>query len=556
VIALVSEYFTYDDGGPRLLAGVELAVAAGEYVVVAGASSAGKTTLARLLAGRTGADGGGRFRGTLALGGETVRFGGVPGDPRIDPAAWSARVGFVAQGSWGQLSMMSASVAEEIAFGPANRGVPAPEMRSVVTEVAAAMGLTDLLGRDPRQLSGGQLQRTVVAAAVAGRPEVLILDEPFQGLDSDAARRVTEALDGLRASGTAVVVCEPMLPRSAPPDTRVLALADSRTVFAGPLVEAHRAGLRRYGIGTAGDAPRPEVGGEGDAPRSAVGSAADAPRSATGTVGHAPRPGGGSGPRTRPGAPTTPGRELVTFTGVGFRHADAGRRTRPAGEAAARRARPGDRTSEPHGIEPDPMVLQDVHLSVRAGEIVAIGGANGSGKSTLLQHLNGLHRAQAGSVVVDGVAIACQPTGALAGHVGYLFQDTDQQLFERTVLREVSYGPALAGRRREDATSRASGALARVGLGAYEEMHPHELGFVQRRLVAMASIIATGPVLWALDEPTSGLDDRARNLMAGLILEHAVLGGAVIMATHDDAFAEAVAHRRIRLEGGRVLLPD
>jgi energy-coupling factor transporter ATP-binding protein EcfA2 len=202
------------------------------------------------------------------------------------------------------------------------------------------------------------------------------------------------------------------------------------------------------------------------------------------------------------------------------------------------------------------MVLQDVDLSVRAGEIVAIGGANGSGKSTLLQHLNGLCRARTGAVVVDGITIAHQPTGALAGHVGYLFQDTDQQLFERTVLREVSYGPALAGRRRTDATSRASEALARVGLSVYEEVHPYELGFVQRRLVAMASIIATGPVVWALDEPTAGLDDRTRDLMAELIIEHAALGGAVLMATHDDAFADAVAHRLIRLEGGRVLAPN
>ena len=539
MIGLAVEYFAYDDGA-SLFAGVELVVAAGEYVVIAGASSAGKTTLARLLAGQTGADGGSRFRGTLTLGRETIRFDGSPTDPRIDPAAWSARVGFVAQSSWGQLSMMSASVAEEIAFGPANRGMPARDMQASVAEVAAAMGLTDLLGRDPRRLSGGQLRRTVIAAAVAMRPEVLILDEPFQGLDAEAAESVVDALEGLRAGGTAVVVCEPMLPRGAPADARVLALADGRTVFTGRLTEARWAGLGRYGIGTAGEAPR--ITGRH-------------------TGGHTGGQGVGyDGGTARPDRTSRPREELVAFRHVGFRHPardGAGRRS----DAATRRTENPGGLPDLHGTGPDhtsrdepvPLVLRDVDLSVAAGEIVAVRGANGSGKSTLLQHVNGLHRALSGSVVVDGVPIARQPTGELARHVGHLFQDTDQQLFERTVLREVCYGPLLTGSRRADAVRTASAALSRVGLEAYEELHPYELGFVQRRLVALASIIATGPVVWVLDEPTAGLDDPTRNLVAELILEHAAAGGAVIMATHDDTFAEAVATRTVRIERGRVL---
>lgn len=215
MIALDSTGFAYDDGA-RALAGVALTVEAGDHVVIAGASGSGKTTLARLLAGMTGADAGSTFTGTITLDGETVLFRGLPGDPRIDPARWSARVAYVAQGAWGQLSMMSSTVAEEIAFGPANRGMPAQELRQAVDDVADALKLTSLLGRDPRRLSGGQLQRTIIAAAVIQRPEVLVLDEPFQGLDDDAARDVAGALEALRRNGTGVVVCAPMLPRHAP----------------------------------------------------------------------------------------------------------------------------------------------------------------------------------------------------------------------------------------------------------------------------------------------------------------------------------------------------
>jgi energy-coupling factor transporter ATP-binding protein EcfA2 len=489
VITLESGSFAYDDG-TTLLTGLTLAVAPGEYVIVAGASGSGKTTLARLLAGQTGGDAGSSFRGAITLDGETVRFDGVPTDPRIDPSAWSAKVAHVAQGAWGQLSMMSATVGEEIAFGPANRGVPADDLRRLVADVAAALGLGNLLHRDPRRLSGGQLQRTVIAAAMVQRPRILVLDEPFQGLDEHAVRGVAAALEELRRDGAGIVVCEPLMPRTAPPGARVLALADGRCVFDGPLADAHRAGLGRYGIGIGGDPPRAA----------------------------APDP-------VDPSAPV-----LVRMEGVGFRHAPDG----PTGGAG----------------------LTGVDLSVRAGEIVAVRGPNGSGKSTLLQHLNGLHRADTGRVTVGGVPILRQPTGALAATVGYLFQDTDQQLFERTVLREVSYGPRAAGLGKDAAVLRAAEVLDRLGLEGAQQAHPYELGFVQRRLVALACLIATGPRVWALDEPTAGLDAPTRSLLAGLLARHAREGGAVVLATHDAAFADAVAHRTVRLDAGRVLTDD
>ncbi|WP_052274209.1 ABC transporter ATP-binding protein [Arthrobacter sp. L77] len=490
MIALDSTGFAYDDGA-RALAGVALTVEAGDHLVVVGASGSGKTTLARLLAGMTGADAGSTFTGTLTLDDETVRFRGLPGDPRIDPARWSARVAYVAQGAWGQLSMMSSTVAEEIAFGPANRGMPARELRQAVDDVAAALKLTSLLGRDPRRLSGGQLQRTIIAAAVVQRPEVIVLDEPFQGLDDDAARDVAGAMEALRRNGTGVVVCAPMLPRHAPQGARVLALADGRSVFEGPLAEARRAGLQRFGIGTEGEPLR-----LGD----------DA----------APRPVG----------PTVP--ELVAVRGLGFRY-----------------------PPEPGSAAP-PAGLAGVDLSVRAGEVVAVRGPNGSGKSTLLQHLNGLSRADTGSVTAGGVRIDRQPTGTLAATVGYLFQDTDQQLFERTVLREVSYGPRAVGLRKDDAARRAVLAFDALGLGALADAHPYELCFVQRRMVALASLIATGPAVWALDEPTAGLDEPARHLLATVLSRHTRDGGCVLMATHDAAFADAVAHRSVWLDGGRI----
>ncbi|TYC97900.1 ATP-binding cassette domain-containing protein [Arthrobacter echini] len=487
MISLEVESFAHDGAAPALT-DVSLSVQPGEHVVLAGASGSGKTTLVRLLAGLTGLDAGATLLGSITLGDQRLRFDGSPRDPRIDAARWSAQVAYVAQGAWGQLSMMSSTVGEEVAFGLANRGVPSAQLRLRVEEVAVALGLTPLLQRDPRRLSGGQLQRTLIAAAVVQRPRVLVLDEPFQGLDDDAVREVGAALEVLRGDGTGVVVSAPMLPLDAPRSARVLALAGGRPVFDGPLAEARSAGLDRYGIGTAGDPPT----------------------------------------RTGVDRPAGAGPALVELRNVSFSYPDERGAPRVAG-------------------------LRGIDLDVHPGEIVALRGPNGSGKSTLLQHLDGLLRAGAGSVTVEGTLIRRQPTGSFAGTVGYLFQDTDQQLFERTVLREVAYGPRVTGAGRAEAGRRAAAALAEVGLRAVEEVHPYELGFVQRRLVALASLIATGPSLWVLDEPTAGLDAPARETVAALLAAHARAGGAVVLATHDAAFADAVVHRSLWLDDGRVV---
>jgi energy-coupling factor transport system ATP-binding protein len=197
-------------------------------------------------------------------------------------------------------------------------------------------------------------------------------------------------------------------------------------------------------------------------------------------------------------------------------------------------------------------VLRDVDVRVEPREVIALTGANGSGKSTLLQLFNGLLRPSSGTVEVAGEVLGRRAVGRTAGAVGFLFQDTDQQLFERTVLREVSYGPAAAGRHRADAAERARAALAAVGLEQLAGEHPYELGFAQRRFVALASLIASGPALWVLDEPTAGLDQRGRGRMARLILDHAAAGGAVVLATHDESFARAVCTRSLELRDGTV----
>lgn len=472
MISVEVRTFTYDDGAG--LADISLTLAAGERVLVVGASGSGKSTLARLVAGQFDAGQGQRFVGSLTLAGERLVFEGSDADPRVDPAAWASHVGFVGQRAHAQLSMVCSTVAEEIAFGLANRGVPAEEMHLLVALTAERLGLTGLLDRDPRRLSGGELQRVCIAAAVVGEPGLLVLDEPFKGLDAAGWQSLERLLEELTQSGTTVLQFEPTCPREVASGVRVMVLAGGTVLAEGSDTEGEHAN------NVEALASRLKPVGE----LSGIG-----------------------------GTPAVQLRDLSFSYG---------------GET----------------------VLSRENLAVRRGEAVAVLGPNGSGKSTLLQHLNGLLRPSAGTVRVQGEDIRGRTTGALAASVGYLFQDTDQQLFERTVLREVSYGARAAGKPAKECRQAAMEALDDVGLGNQSDAHPHDLCFRDRRLLALASLIVAAPDIWVLDEPTVGLDVRGLEVLARLIRRHTCNGGTLLMATHDEAFARAVCHRMITLGSG------
>lgn len=472
MISLDLRTFIYDDDGAGL-ADISLTVAAGERVLIVGASGSGKSMLARVVAGQFDAGQGHRFVGSVSVAGERLTFEGSDSDPRIDPAAWAAHVGYVGQRAHAQLSMVCGTVAEEIAFGLANRGIPAEQMRGLVQRTADRVGLNNLLERDPRRLSGGELQRVCIAAAVVDSPGLLVLDEPFKGLDAAGHRDIENLLDELARGGTAILQFEPMLPQDVDPLSRVLVLAEGTIV-----ADRQGAGdLQAYGVGFEGTAPAQESFAASDATE---------------------------------GVPAIQIRDL-TF-GYG-----------------------------------ENSVLSIADLEIRLGEAVAVLGPNGSGKSTLLQQLNGLLRPTTGTVHVYGRDVHGRSTGSLAATVGYLFQDSDQQLFERTVLREVSYGPRAAGRTAKEARELALRALADVGLSDLLDAHPHELSFRDRRLLAVASLMATGPGIWVLDEPTVGLDLQGRRVLAQLIRRHVWNGGTLLMATHDRGFADSVCTRSVRL---------
>lgn len=492
VLAAGIHTFTFHGATSPALREIRLSVMPGTLTAVLGGAGSGKTTLAKVLAGWLRPGQAGRLTGTLQLGEARLEFRGGDDDPRIDPAAWSQRVAYVPQDAAAMLSSVRSTVAEELAFGLENRGMPRGDMHTEVARTAALTGLAALLGQDPATLSGGELRRLAVGCAVITRPEVLVLDEPLASLDAAGAAQLLELLRGLLDAGTAVVLLSQVADGLARTAAHWIILDCGTVTASGP-----PASLTGGVSLEASNVVLP--GWPGPAARYAV--------------------------RCQPAPAATGASAVLELTGVRFGY-------RPA----------------------EVPVLQGVDLTVAPGEIVAITGPNGSGKSTLLRHFNGLLRPGAGDVRVCGASIAGRPAGTISGAVGLLFQHPRDQLFERTVLREVQFGlPGRQGIRSRDAAQAAARkALAAVGLADRVAEHPAELPSSQQRLLALATVLARGPALLVLDEPTAGLDRRGLRVLDAAVSDAAARGAGVVLVTHQMAYARYAAHRVLELRAGRL----
>ncbi|WP_328421394.1 ATP-binding cassette domain-containing protein [Streptomyces sp. NBC_00443] len=192
LVALRGASYAYEDG-PVVLSGLDFDVREGRALALLGRNGSGKTTLMRLLSGGLRP-----HDGRLTVQGTPVTY------DRKGLTRLRTTVQLVVQDPDDQL--FAASVAQDVSFGPLNLGLPDPEVRVRVDEALAALDISALADRPTHLLSYGQRKRTAIAGAVAMRPRVLILDEPTAGLDPDGQERLLATLDGLRASGTTVVM--------------------------------------------------------------------------------------------------------------------------------------------------------------------------------------------------------------------------------------------------------------------------------------------------------------------------------------------------------------
>ena len=203
--------------------------------------------------------------------------------------------------------------------------------------------------------------------------------------------------------------------------------------------------------------------------------------------------------------------------------------------------------------------LDRVDLDITEGKITAIIGKTGSGKSTLVQHLNALLLPTSGTLEIEGYTIkAGEKTSKLKElrrKVGLVFQFSEYQLFEETIIKDVAFGPKNFGVSEEEALERAKKALELVGLDpSYYQRSPLDISGGQKRRAAIAGILAIEPEIIVLDEPTAGLDPKGAKEMIGLFaMLNKKMHKTIIIVTHDNEIVYDFADDVVLLDGGKVV---
>lgn len=193
--------------------------------------------------------------------------------------------------------------------------------------------------------------------------------------------------------------------------------------------------------------------------------------------------------------------------------------------------------------------LNGVDLTVHPGEKLALLGANGSGKSTLLKVLNGLIFPSSGTFTAFGEPVTEdtledeQMNTAFRSRIGFVFQNSDAQVFSPTVREELAFGPLQLGLDRTQAVDRVSDVLAMLDIADLADRAPFQLSGGQKKRVAIGTVLIMNPEVLLFDEPTAGLDPRTGEWLTGLIEELAAAGKTIVMATHDLDNLDRLADR-------------
>ena len=194
--------------------------------------------------------------------------------------------------------------------------------------------------------------------------------------------------------------------------------------------------------------------------------------------------------------------------------------------------------------------IDSVCFSIGAGENVALIGANGAGKTSLLLAIVGVLMPAGGDINVGETILNKKTLREVRSRIGLVFQNPDDQLFMPSIFEDVAFGPRGFGCNESETTGRVNAALSRLGIKHLAERSPLKLSGGEKRLAAIATVLAMDPEFLLFDEPTAFLDPRARRNLTAILSD---LPQGKLIATHDLAFAEETCSRVLLLQGGRLV---
>jgi cobalt/nickel transport system ATP-binding protein len=195
-------------------------------------------------------------------------------------------------------------------------------------------------------------------------------------------------------------------------------------------------------------------------------------------------------------------------------------------------------------------VLNELDLDIVKGDRVGLLGSNGSGKTTLCHIIMGLVSPESGDVEVFGKKRVTETDFAeIRGKLGFLFQDSDDQLFCPTVMEDVAFGPLNLGATPEQARTIVSETLTALQLTGFEDRITYKLSGGEKRLVSLATVLAMKPEFLILDEPTAGLDEETTERLIRILLESDL---AYMLISHDKDFLKRTVSSMLEMKNGKI----
>lgn len=500
IIAVRDLTYRYRKESQPVLQNINLSISRHDYLLITGRSGSGKSTLCRTFNGLIPHFYGGVLSGDVFVADEPVSQTSV--------AALFNRVAMAFQNPDAQL--FCRSVEQEIVFGLESLGLPRRDIEDRLCDALDQAGIVALRHRDPQTLSGGEKHLVLIAALLALRPQVIVLDEPFANLDPANVLRVRRLLRELHAKGYGIVLCEHRLSRAAPDATRVVVIHQGQIVADGRPHHILTHAETEWGLET------PLA--------TRVGAALNLtppPRTIEDLRPIPPHP--ALIEALEPRLPETVGHQGQT----------------PVVEVDHLCCHLAGRS-----------ILADISFTLYPGECIAVVGANGAGKTTLLRHLIGLQRPTKGRIRIKGRDTAGIPISDIARDVGLAFQNPDNQFFRLTVDQEIRVGPQTLG---TIDNGWIEELMAIFQLESYGARAPYRLSGGEKKRLAFASALASRPAVLALDEPTAGQDFEFRRNLRAFMHQMQTRGQAIILVTHDLTFAERTASRWLLMADGHLL---
>ncbi|ADK80334.1 ABC transporter ATP-binding protein [Sediminispirochaeta smaragdinae] len=503
--------FAFPDSETPFLKNIDISINKGEFVIITGPSSSGKSTLALCLVGIYPKVLGGSTSGTIKVGGLNVH--------KVETEDISTKAGIVFQDPDSQFCNLF--VDEEVAFGPENLLVKATEISDRVNKYLKFVNLPKYNNKKIAELSGGQKQRVAIASVLAMEPEILILDQPTANLDPSGKEDIYETLYKLnQETGLTLILIEHQIDELIKYVDKLIIMEDGKVIESGVPRDIFRHKSQQleqdYGLWV------PEIC----------------------RLSFAIEETGFEFDRF----PITV-QEFVEQKEILFPCLSSTKTIEKKENYAKKTALEIKDLS--FGYSSQKKLLQDLSLSINKGSIIAVMGENGSGKTTLSMNIIGLLKSQSGTIILDSQDITDQKVSHRCRKIGYVFQYPDHQFITNSVAEEIAYGLKQTSLSQQQIDDIVKDTLKTVELEGLEERHPLTLGMGEKRRLSIATMIVQRPQILILDEPSAGLDYKNCKHMMDIILKMCKEGVTIIMITHTTYLVAKYADAVILLDKGQ-----